>query len=232
MATSNVSKSQFEASLATFRWKSWAMALMAALLLNSGLFLFLPLFMGTTDGPRDIDKLVNHIQVIRMKKEMEPPQKKKKKPPKPPEKKPEPKEKIKAHKPQANKLTLPFKLNTRLPSLSTDFQLPYQDTIDFGPNLNTIDASQLDKPLTTVSRIPPVYPIRARRKGIEGWVRVAFDVSKEGHVENLTILEAQPSGVFERSVMRCVSRWRYKPGTVEGIAVRARMETTIRFEME
>jgi periplasmic protein TonB len=230
----HISKSQFEASLATFRWKSWVMALLAAFLLNCGLFLFLPLYIGSPNTPKDIETLVDHIQVIRIKKLENPAEKKKKKPPEPPKKEQEPKEKIKTQKPALqHKLTLPFKLNTRLPSISTDFQLPYQDTIDFGPAFNgAIDVSQLDRPLTTISRIPPVYPIRARRKGVEGWVRVGFEVDERGYVDNLTILEAKPSGFFEKSVMRCVTKWRYKPGTVEGIPVRARMETTIRFEME
>jgi protein TonB len=32
--------------------------------------------------------------------------------------------------------------------------------------------------------------------------------------------------------MRCVSGWRFKPGTVEGMPVKAWAETTIRFKLE
>jgi protein TonB len=92
--------------------------------------------------------------------------------------------------------------------------------------------SQLDEPLTVLARIPPVYPIRARRRGIEGTVTVTFEVDEQGNVANLRIVEAVPPNIFEKSVLQCVSRWRYKPGTIEGVAVRARVETTIRFNME
>jgi protein TonB len=57
-------------------------------------------------------------------------------------------------------------------------------------------------------------------------------VETSGNVDQIKILEAEPAGVFESSVRQCVSRWRFKPGTIEGVPVRARMETTIQFKLE
>lgn len=232
-ATSSA-RNQFESSFTAFKWQSWLVAALGAALLNSGLFLFLPMFMDPEKDQIEIDKLVNSIQLIRLKKKETPPQKKKPKPPEPEKKKIQPKDKVKAPKPKTNaKLTLPFKLNTRLPSVSSDFQLQYADNIAFGAMFNgAVDVGQLDEPLTAVAKIPPVYPIRARRRGTEGWVRVAFEVDQQGFVDNLHVLDAKPPGLFERAVMQCVTKWRYNPGTVEGVPVRARMETTIRFELE
>jgi len=93
-------------------------------------------------------------------------------------------------------------------------------------------AGDLDAPLTVISRIPPVYPLHAKQRGIKGWVQVRFVVQEDGRVTDITIQESQPAGVFDASVLRSVAGWRFKPGTVAGTPVKAWAETTIRFELE
>jgi len=216
----------------SIRVRTWGMAATIAILLNALLFLLLPVLLQPSLKPSSITNRVDHIHIIRLKKEDIPPHKKHK-PPKPPEEKPQ--KKVTTPRPLFTpKLTLPFKLNSRLPAISTDFQLPLTDTIDFNTSfhIGAVDLQDLDKPITPTVRIPPVYPMRARRKGIEGWVRVGFEVDENGSVNQLHILKAKPPGIFEKSVMRCVAQWHFKAGTVEGVPVKTRMETTIRFKME
>lgn len=207
--------------------------MVAATILNCVLFLLLPIVIQPSLQGKAITDRIDSIQVIRLKKQETPPQKKEE-PPEPPQEKPKPKEETVTKQPlKTPKLILPFKLNTRLPRLAADFQLPLAESIGIGHAMSTsVSMHDLDAPLTPTSRIPPVYPLRARRKGIEGWVRVGFEVEKDGSISNLHVLEATPPGYFEKSVINCVSRWRYKPGTVEGVPVKAKMETTVRFEME
>ncbi len=80
--------------------------------------------------------------------------------------------------------------------------------------------------------MPPVYPLRARERRVEGWVRVKLLVDRNGHVEQADIVEAQPAGYFEKSVLDCVRRWKLTPPTVGGEAVKAWMVTKIRFRLE
>jgi protein TonB len=132
-------------------------------------------------------------------------------------------------------LTLPFELNPRLPKGPNNLEVP---DLRSAPLINSaglkdiFSEGQLDGPLTVLARIPPVYPLRARSRGIEGWVKVAFIVNESGQVNDISILESKPEGLFDQSVIRCVSSWRFKPGTVEGMAVKAKVETVIRFELE
>lgn len=94
-------------------------------------------------------------------------------------------------------------------------------------NMNEIDA-----PLMPISRVPPVYPLVARRKGIEGWVKVKFLVTRQGTVERVSIVAAHPANLFEKSVLRAVSSWRFKPGTVSGKPVDTWAESTLEFKLE
>ncbi len=230
----NTNSNSFESSFSLFRWRTWISAALAAILLNAILFLFLPLLIQPSSPSSDLSERIDHVQVIRLKTEEPPARKKKEKPPEPPEEKSKPKEEVTSTKPVAvPKLSLPFELNTRLPEISTDIQIPLSETINLGHSIEgSIGVHELDAPLTPLSRIPPVYPMRARRKGLEGWVRVSFEVDTEGSVSNLMVLEGKPPGIFDKSVIKCVSKWRYKPGTLEGVPVRAKMETIVRFEME
>lgn len=65
----------------------------------------------------------------------------------------------------------------------------------------------------------PSFPRAAQRRGIEGHVVVRYNVSPEGAVTDVEVVEAQPSGVFERAVMRALEGWRYVSATevTEGV---------------
>ena len=71
---------------------------------------------------------------------------------------------------------------------------------------------------TPLVRIHPEYPLRARQDGIEGSVRVRFDVDPRGKVQNVRITSSTPRGVFDRAVLKAVKRWRYRPKVENGVA--------------
>ncbi len=60
-------------------------------------------------------------------------------------------------------------------------------------------------------RIQPEYPIKARLHDIEGYVRLRFDVTAKGTTTHIRIIEAKPRGVFERSAIRAIRKWKYPP---------------------
>ena len=89
----------------------------------------------------------------------------------------------------------------------------------------------LDREAMPVSRPPPLYPYNAERKRIEGWVKVSFLVTERGKVAEMVVMEAEPSGVFERAALSAVSKWQFKPRMVEGNPVAARMEQVVHFRL-
>ena len=60
------------------------------------------------------------------------------------------------------------------------------------------------------------YPIRALERGVEGYVVVTFDITSTGQVVNASVVERQPSGIFDRSALQAIAKFRYKPKVVDG----------------
>ena len=82
-------------------------------------------------------------------------------------------------------------------------------------------------------RIAPQYPQAAAAKGIEGYVDVMFDVTALGTTENIRIIAYVPSTVFNKSVIKAVQGWKYKPNVVDGTPVKTRdVRDRVRFAME
>ncbi len=87
--------------------------------------------------------------------------------------------------------------------------------------------------MVPIIRIAPQYPQAAIARGVEGYVDVMFDVTALGTTENIRILAAVPSSIFNRSVVKAVSGWKYKPNVVDGVAVKTQdVKDRVRFNME
>ncbi len=93
-------------------------------------------------------------------------------------------------------------------------------------------AGEVDQPPSVMNHQRPAYPYMARRRGVQGVVRVRFLVDREGRVRNLEILEADPPGVFEDAVREAIPAWRFRPGRQDGRTVETLVELPIRFELD
>ncbi|AZU03248.1 TonB family protein [Glycocaulis alkaliphilus] len=71
----------------------------------------------------------------------------------------------------------------------------------------------------TVTVVAPEYPRGAERRNLEGAVSVRYNVTPEGQVADVEIVEATPAGVFDRAVLRALEQWQYAPAdeTTEGV---------------
>ena len=112
-------------------------------------------------------------------------------------------------------------------AMNLDVPLNFGD----GPYLGPLAAVQADSGFIPLSQQPPQYPYKAAQRGIEGWVRVAFDVTASGSVENVEVIESNPPGVFDKAASRAVSRWRFKPRMQNGAAVPGRASQLVEFEL-
>ncbi len=56
------------------------------------------------------------------------------------------------------------------------------------------------------------YPQRAKALGVEGRVKLRFDVTADGTVTHVRITEENPAGVFSGGLYKDIARWRYQKG--------------------
>ncbi len=56
------------------------------------------------------------------------------------------------------------------------------------------------------------YPQRAKALGVEGRVKLRFDVTAGGTVTHVRITEENPAGVFSGELYKDIARWRYQKG--------------------
>jgi protein TonB len=107
--------------------------------------------------------------------------------------------------------------------------------VDTGVELEkatALGAGGSDSDVVPLVRVDPDYPPRAKQQGVEGWVDLEFTISPTGTVQDLRVLEAKPSFVFDRAALKAVRRWRYNPKVENGIAVaRSGIQVRLRFEI-
>ena len=84
-----------------------------------------------------------------------------------------------------------------------------------------------------IVKVAPIYPKRAQTRGIEGYVLLEFTVTNTGAVRDPVVIEAQPTGTFDRAAIRAALKFKYKPKVVNGEPVEvAGVRNLITFKLE
>ena len=82
-----------------------------------------------------------------------------------------------------------------------------------------------------VHMVPAKYPLRAARRGEQGWVDVEFTVNPDGSVSNVHVTDSKPRYVFDRAAIDAVSRWRFKPALINGQPTAVVLKRQIEFKL-
>ncbi|MCM8526559.1 MAG: TonB family protein [Lentisphaeraceae bacterium] len=97
-------------------------------------------------------------------------------------------------------------------------------------NYNAIFSEhEVDTDAQIIKRAKPVYPRRALRRKVAGYVVIQCVITKEGRIANPIIVKATPKGYFEESCLDAIENVLYKPATLDGKPVAQRMELTFDF---
>jgi len=78
-----------------------------------------------------------------------------------------------------------------------------------------------------LAKIEPKYPLLAKQARIQGEVVLSAIISKEGAIENLTLVSGHPMLVPE--AIQAVSQWRYRPYLLNGQPVEVESTITVTF---
>ena len=107
------------------------------------------------------------------------------------------------------------------------------DTPDFGSTQVGLYSPGKDSDAIPIVKVPPQYPRRASQRGIEGWVLLEFTVTETGAVLNPIVIDANPPGIFNRSAIRMINKWKYKPLIKKSKAVQRKgVQHLIAYQLE
>ncbi len=217
--------------------RDWLKPFLLSATVNLLIFLLLPATFREV-RPLKVESVLDHAIWIRLK----PPPPPKPPPPRPKPKRPHLAKEIKRLPELTVKVAVERvepRLNLPLPRFSIEINpkivkgvaLPPLPTLSPAPQKVEFAIGEVDEAPVMIYQVKPIYPLRAKRANIEGFVRVRFLVDAEGTVREIKVLKAHPKGYFEEAVREAVSRWRFIPGRREGKPVNTWMAVTIRFEL-
>jgi periplasmic protein TonB len=90
-------------------------------------------------------------------------------------------------------------------------------------------ASRSEGESAVLTKIQPEYPAVAKQLKIQGIVELEAVVAGSGEVEKVSILSGSP--VLTKPASEAVKKWKFRPFTVDGKAVTARVPVTISFKL-
>lgn len=130
-------------------------------------------------------------------------------------------------------------------SASTDTSVPNipMALSDIAPDVSGVSAQSFlgdavvgmgfgDTDVIPLVRMAASYPQRALSQKLEGFVTARLVITPEGTVESVTVIEANPRGVFEREAIRALYRYKFKPKMENGRAVSQVATQTIEFKLD
>ena len=206
----------------------WSSSAVSGVLITLGLFWFMN-FMISSDDNRLMEgstyKLIDFVQLKQkaldpdVKKELPPEPKKEEVPPKLPNKV------VESKSTQTMQDQTPLDLD--VPNLNAGMKIGG----GIPKGLASMKMAKVDSALTPMVQIKPVYPSSARRMKVEGYVKVELNVDATGRVLSTKILKSVPEGVFDKSVKKAIRRWKFRPKTVNGVAVTQTGVLTLNFKL-
>lgn len=201
-------------------------ALGTAALLTISLFYLMQYLISGKHSPLAASQSGNTFDIIRLSR-TEDIVTKQRKLPDPPEKPVVSAKFPKLAKVDSNQKIVPPALNLPLPGLPS---LQLQRDLLTGVSAE-ISAPQENSEVIALLRVEPDYPRKAAIQGVEGWVKLRFTVLEDGSVTDIVVIDSKPRRVFEKSAIRALKRWKFKPRVVNGKAVKQRAIQKIVFEL-
>jgi TonB family protein len=81
-----------------------------------------------------------------------------------------------------------------------------------------------------IEKVSPKYPEDARKEKVEGNVLIETSIGADGKVLEAKSVES-PDPRLAQAAVEAVKQWKFKPATLKGKPVRAKMTITIRFAL-
>lgn len=185
-------------------------ALGAAFAVTTGIFFGMQRLIADNDGELKERVKSPPIEMVRVKRDTPPAEKKRELPQKPKTTDEPPPPAMEMSNPGAPGATVSVPIAAPVPTANLDLRA--------GPNLGAAPVG--DAAATPLVRVNPQMPRKAKMEGVGGSVLVRFDIGPTGRTENVEIIEEEPLGYgFGNAALRAVQRWKYRPKVIDGEGV-------------
>jgi protein TonB len=94
------------------------------------------------------------------------------------------------------------------------------------------EVRQLDVQPRALGSVQPVYPGVARRRGVEGSVKLMLKIDEFGVVQEAAVEEGDPPGVFDAAALEAFRQARFAPAKKNQRPVRALVYVRVVFRLE
>lgn len=131
------------------------------------------------------------------------------------------------------------------PAIARQPQAPAPTTEAAVPETSTPSAEATESPPSTaqeeysqplynaayLNNPPPVYPLAARRRGIEGTVVVRAQIQEDGHCLQANLSKSSGHEMLDRAAVAAVRAWRFTPAKRGTQSITAWVEVPITFRL-
>jgi protein TonB len=95
-----------------------------------------------------------------------------------------------------------------------------------------LEEAAVDEPPRAIGERARTYPAEALALQVEGYVQLRIRIDRDGRVQEVRVLDAEPSGVFEGSAVEDARRWLFSPARHDGQAVEVWATSRIDYALE
>jgi protein TonB len=117
---------------------------------------------------------------------------------------------------------------TRLPGPPQSSGLP---SLPMGIDTNWYLARQVDSHPKAIGQIQPEYPEEAKRRNLEGTLKLMLKIDDLGRVQSVEVVEATPPGVFDEAALAAFRGAHFQPAMKDGRPVRYQAYMRVDFKL-
>jgi periplasmic protein TonB len=105
-------------------------------------------------------------------------------------------------------------------------------SLPIGIDTNWYLARQVDNHPKAIGLIEPVYPEEAKRRNIEGSLKLMLKIDDLGRVQSAEVVEATPPGVFDEAALAAFRGAHFRPAMKDGRPVRYQAYIRVEFKLK
>jgi TonB family protein len=98
------------------------------------------------------------------------------------------------------------------------------------PEAPTQPKTRTPTPAEAIKKVPPNYPVLARAQKISGKVEVEVEISDSGDV--VSAVAVSGPDMLRGAAQEALTKWKFKPASVDGISIPSRARITVAFNLQ